>query len=86
MVVLQKAAESVPTFDVPTSLPDFLARFEDLVAEPLMVSLAMEMVQVSVDGSSQRPFAEEDHLFDAFGLEAQVEPFQVRVQIGASRR
>ena len=48
VIVLQKAAESLMTFDLPTSLPDFLARFDDLVAQPLMVSFSMEMVQVSV--------------------------------------
>ena len=77
MVVLQKAAESLLTFDVSTRLPNFLPRLDDLVAEPLVVSFSMEMTQVSVDGSSQRRLAEEDHSLQAFGLERAEKPLEV---------
>lgn len=86
MIVLEKSTESFTTFDLSTDQSNFLARFDQLVAQSLMVSFSMEMVQVAGDGSSQRPLAEEDYSLEAFGLQTQVKPFEMGVQIGVSHR
>ena len=77
IVVLEKAAESFPIFDSTTVQPNFFPRFDDLVAQPLMISFAVKMRKELADSISQRPFTEEDHARKAFLFQRSVEPFDV---------
>ena len=43
IVVLEKAAESLPALDLLTGQPNFFARFDDLVAQSLVISFAVKM-------------------------------------------
>jgi hypothetical protein len=71
--------------DVPAGQPNFFLRFDDVVIQPLMISFTVKMRSELANSVSQGPFAEEDHLIQAFGFQAQVEPFEVGVQVGTSR-
>ena len=61
MVVLQKPTKPFTTLNVAVSLPDFLPRFDEHVAQPLMISFPMEMKKELANSISQRSLAEEDH-------------------------
>ena len=43
IVVLEKAAESLSALDLPTGQPNFFAKFDDLVAQSLMIPFAVKM-------------------------------------------
>ena len=86
IIVPQHTTEPLTAFDVANNLTHFVSRFDDLIVEPLMVSLGMIMLEESVDSSSQRFLTEEDHSRKRLGFEAVHEPFNVGIQIRTSRR
>jgi len=53
MVVSQQTTESLAAFDRACDLADFFARGNDLVFEPLVISLGVIVLQELVDGTSQ---------------------------------
>ena len=77
VVVSQQPTKALMAFNFTVSFADFLARIDDLVAQPLMISFAVKMRKELADSISQRRFAEEDHPIQAFGLQTQVGPFEV---------
>ncbi len=82
MVVFQQPTQSFATLDRAINLADFVTRFDDLVVQPLMISLGMKMFEVCVDSPTQRLLAEKDHSGKAFVFETSEIPFQMGVQIG----
>ena len=54
VVVLQHAAKPFTALDLSGDASNFITRFDDLIAEPLMISLDMIMFDVSFDSLSHR--------------------------------
>ena len=77
IIVSQHPAESLAAFDLRGNLPDFVSGIDDLVFEPLVISLGVIMLQELVDSIVKRLLAEEDHSFQAFGFDASHEAFQM---------
>ena len=71
VVVLEKAAESLPALDLPAGQSNFFGRFDDLVPQSLMISFAVKMRKELANSIPQRPFAEEDHPRKAFLFQCQ---------------
>ena len=65
---------------------DAITRFYDLIAEPLMISLGVKMLEIRSDSAAQRALAEEYHSRKTFFFETSKIPFQIGVQIGTPRR
>ena len=64
VVVPQHAAEPFAADDFTVGSTDFVARIDQFIAEPLMVSFAVKMCEEFIDGLSQRVLAEEYHNLD----------------------
>ena len=86
IVIVQQTAEPLAAFHLPDDLPDFLSWIDDLVVEPLVISLGVIMVQELVDSIVQRLLAEEDHSVQAFGFDTSHEAFQMGIQVGTLGR
>ena len=61
MVVSQQPAKPLAAFDWIVGLAALFAGFDVLVAQPLVISLAMIVRQEFLDSPAQRTLAEEDH-------------------------
>ena len=68
VVVSQQPAEALVTCNFTVSLADFLARLDQLIAQPLMVSFAMIVKKVLANSIPQRSFAEKDHSLETLGF------------------
>ena len=86
MVVAQQSTESFATDDIAIGPTDSIVRFEEIVAQALVVPFVMIMRQVLVNRVSQRSLAEEDHLFETLGFQRAKEAFDVGVQVGTLSR
>ncbi|TWW10823.1 hypothetical protein E3A20_05920 [Planctomyces bekefii] len=85
MVVLQHAAESFSAFDPASDGVTITGWFNQLIAQSLMVSFGMVMLDVFTHGMLQRPLSEEDHPVEALSLQAPKPAFHLRVQVGTLR-
>ena len=72
-VVFEQPAETLVAPD--TTVADGFRWFDQLVPEPLMVPLFVIVRKVLGTGSSERSFAEQDELVEAFALDRQHEAF-----------
>ena len=82
VVVAQQTAESFATLNDACGLADVTTRINQIVVEPLMISLGV-LVSLELGQSfSQRGFTEEHHAVERFLLEASHESLHVRIQIG----
>ncbi len=61
-------------------------RFDALVAESLMIAMPMIVIEILRDRDKQRRFAKQDQTRQALRLQAQKEPFDVRVAVRTSWR
>jgi hypothetical protein len=68
VVVLQQPAKPFATIDLDVSLPDFLPRFDELVIQPLVISLAMIVETEFANSGTQRLLAEEDDPVETLGF------------------
>lgn len=85
-VVVEESAKAFVTDDFAGGLADLTARFDQVVAETLMISFLVKMGDEFLEAVSQRAFAEEDHSVESFCLQAEHEPFDESIAVGASRR
>ena len=83
MVVLEQATESITTFYAASDGVTITGWFNQLIAQSLMVSFGMVMLDVFTHGMLQRPLSEEDHPVEALSLQAPKPAFHVRVQVGS---
>ena len=60
VVISQDAAQPLATLDLTGSLTNLRARLDQLVVQPLVVSLGVVVLQVLADRPAQRPIAKED--------------------------
>lgn len=58
---MEHAVEAFATTDLPVRAADLAAGLDDFVVEPLVVSLAVIMVEVFVDHAPQMGFTKENH-------------------------
>jgi hypothetical protein len=86
MVIPQRATESLTACDLAGSAAYFIARFDDPIAEPLMISFSMIMGNVFLSGITQRSVAEENHAVKAFFFYGSNETFKMCRQIRRSGR
>ncbi|MBP87226.1 MAG: hypothetical protein CMJ64_10980 [Planctomycetaceae bacterium] len=68
IVVLQQTTELFVALDRACRLSTFVSRVDDLVVQPLMVSLAVVVRQELSDGISQRMLAEQNQPLQALGF------------------
>ena len=68
VVVAQHTTEPLTAFDLPTALADTVLGLEQRVAQTLVVPLDVVVLGELPDGTTKRPFAEEDHPVDALML------------------
>jgi hypothetical protein len=81
VVVLQHAAETLVARDLAVSAGHFIARFDQPVVEPLVVSLFVIMDEEFTNGVPQSHFTEENHSVQTFVLHRTHEPFDMWTQI-----
>jgi hypothetical protein len=86
VVVSQQAAEALTTLNFAVRFSHLSARRDDRVAQPrvaqpLVISFAVEMGKELTDSISQRPFAEENQTFETLGFQRSKESLQVRIQV-----
>jgi hypothetical protein len=86
MVIPQHATESLTACDLAGSAAYFIARFDDPIAEPLMVSFGMIMGNEFLSSVTQRSVAEENHAVKAFFFYGSNETFEMSRQIRRSGR
>ncbi len=82
VIVLQHPAEPFTAFDGAANLANLVTRFNDLVAQPLMIPLGELVLKICVDSPMQRLLAEKDHSRKALVFETSEIPFEIGVQIG----
>ena len=68
MVVTEEATESLVATDRSVSVDVAPVRFNELIAETLVTTLRMIMIDERPDGSSQGRFGEEDHAIEALAF------------------
>lgn len=83
MVVLQEPAEPLATLDRAHRSANLRPGLDDLVPEPLMVALRMEMRQEFGDSVPQRFLAEQDYLVERFFLDRTQKAFKMGIAVSA---
>jgi hypothetical protein len=81
VVISQHATESLAALDLTGSAGHFIARFDQPVVEPLVVSLFVIMDEEFTNGVPQSHFTEENHSVQTFVLHRTHEPFDMWTQI-----
>lgn len=61
MIELEHAAKALAAHDLTTRLANVIGGIDQLVIEPLVVSLGVVMLDVRINGFAQHLLAEEDH-------------------------
>jgi hypothetical protein len=69
VVVSQQAAKALTTQYFAISFPHLSARRDDRIAQPLVISFAVEMGKELTDSISQRPFSEDSQAFETLGFQ-----------------
>ena len=67
-------------------LAHFLSSLNQSILQTLMVSLAMVVAEVGMDGSAQHVLAKENHPTQALFLQAPPKSLQLSIEIGRMRR
>ena len=81
MVVTEQTTESFVATDRLVRIGGYVSRFKELIAEPLVTTLRMIVIDKRPYGSPQRRFGEEDHAGEAFAFYRKYETFGIGVQI-----
>jgi hypothetical protein len=71
---MQQAAQMLATLNVTPALTHFFPSLNQPILQTLMVSLAMIVAEVGMDGSAQHVLAKEDHPVQAFFPQAPPKP------------
>ena len=70
--------------DFAVRLADFVRWLDQAIVEALVISVAMIVDEIGRDGIAKHLLAEEDHSGKTLGFDAEVKPFHMSIQIGAS--
>ena len=81
VVVPQHAAQSLTARDLAGCATQFVARFDDAVVKPLMVSFGMIMGNEFLSGVAQGSVTEENHSVKTFLFYGSNETFEMCLQI-----
>jgi hypothetical protein len=79
IVIGQQSAQALLAIDWPDFLAHFRLRGDQLIVEPLMVTLGMIMTQVTSNGIAQRRFTHQDHPTHRLLFDRAHKPFAVGV-------
>src|SRR5258707_15792618 len=86
MIIAQKPTQSLAAPHWPLALPIRRPRKQQDVTLPLMIPLAMEMVDIVAQRPPQRALAEEDHLGQALLLDRPDPALRIGIQVRTARR
>jgi hypothetical protein len=78
---MEHAAEAFTKTDRPVRAAVLAAGLDDFVVEPLVVSLAVIMVEVFVDHAPQMGFTKENHAIRRFAFERPVKSLDVSITV-----
>jgi hypothetical protein len=86
LIVSKHTAQSFPAFNFSGRPPHCRLRCNQSVADPLVVSLSVKMVQDAGCGFSQRSLPEKDHMRQALFFDRSHKPLHIGIQVGRARR
>ena len=86
MVVLEEAAEPLAADDFAAGLADRVIRLDDLVFEPLVISLGVIVADELADGVTEHLLTEEDHPVQTLFLDRPYPALGEGIQVGTSGR
>ena len=81
IVVTQEPAEPLAALNLALRAADFAVRIDQLIAQALVISLFVIMIEELMDRPAEHLVAEKYHSQEAFLLDASHEPFDVRSQV-----
>ena len=83
---MDHAAETFTTTDLTGRAADLAAGLDDFVIEPLVVFLAVIMVEVFGNHALQMGFTKENHAIRRFAFERPIKSLEMRVAVWGARR
>jgi hypothetical protein len=86
MIIAQKPTQSLEAPHWPLALPIRRPRKQQDVTLPLMIPLAMEMVDIVAQHPPQRALAEQDHLGQTLLLDRPDPALRIAIQLRTARR
>src|SRR5215471_10058017 len=86
MIVVQHSTQARAVLDGCSAVSNKLFLDNQLIVQTLVVALVMVMNHKFVDGLSQRPFAEQNHSFQARLLDGSHKALRVSIEIGRAWR